>query len=56
MKLQCEYCDEPFKIKNGWIKKTCPCDEEERMISLEEWYYRLFKIIYGPIDNRSLRA
>lgn len=42
--LQCEYCGKEFKITFSLIKKVCPCDEEFRFMSFDEWYLNLFKI------------
>lgn len=44
MEMKCEFCKTYYLIKDNFLKKICPCDEEERMISLNEWYYRFFKI------------
>lgn len=49
--INCPYCSIEFVIKNNLIKKTCPCDEDERVISLIEWYKIVFKIDIenGPV-------
>lgn len=52
MELCCEYCDMEFSIKNGWVRKPCPCDEEERTFSLLEWYYRVFGIEVQVVSER----
>jgi len=44
--MNCQYCGEEFALKRNWIAKKCPCDEEERFISFEEWYYSLFKVAF----------
>ena len=44
--MNCQYCGEEFALKRNWIAKKCPCDEEERFISLEKWYYSLFKVAF----------
>lgn len=42
--LKCEYCGEEFKVTENLIKKRCPCDEDERMIRLDDWYFKMFRI------------
>ena len=42
--MNCQYCGEEFTLKRNWIAKKCPCDEEERFISFDEWYCSLFKM------------
>jgi len=42
--MNCQYCGEGFVLKKEWIAKRCICDDEERFVSLEDWYYFLFRI------------
>jgi hypothetical protein len=42
--MKCEFCQTYYLVKDNFLKKICPCDEEERMIPLNEWYYRVFKV------------
>ena len=44
--MNCQYCGEEFALKRNWIAKKCPCDDEERFIFFEEWYYSLFKVAF----------
>jgi hypothetical protein len=42
--MNCQCCGQEFALKKNWIAKKRLCDDEERFISLEEWYYFLFRI------------
>ena len=44
--MNCQYCGEGFVLKKEWIAKRCICDDEERFISLEDWYYLFFKVAF----------
>lgn len=46
--MNCQYCGEEFALKRNWIAKKCLCDDEERFISLEDWYYLFFKVVSLP--------
>ena len=41
--MKCEWCQEEFELKRDWIAKKCGCDEDERFIGYEQWYYSTFK-------------
>jgi hypothetical protein len=43
--MNCQYCGEGYALKKNFIAKRCLCDDEERFISLEDWYFLLFKVI-----------
>jgi endogenous inhibitor of DNA gyrase (YacG/DUF329 family) len=36
LNIHCTHCDSQTVIKNGKIKMTCMCDDEIRMIDLNE--------------------
>jgi len=42
--MNCPYCQTEFSLKNNFIAKNCECDDEERFLSFEDWYYLLFKV------------
>ena len=44
--MNCQCCGQEFALKKNWIAKKCLCDDEERFISLEEWYCSLFKVAF----------
>jgi hypothetical protein len=43
--MNCECCGADYEVKKNFIAKSCICDEEERFLSFEEWYFRIFKFI-----------
>lgn len=49
MRLHCEICSSPYRLIDFLVKKTCMCDEEERIISLSEWYRRLFRVSFDLV-------
>jgi hypothetical protein len=40
--MNCQYCGEGFALRKSFFAKRCLCDDEERFVSLEEWYCSLF--------------
>ena len=44
--MNCQYCGKEFALKKNWIAKKCLCDDEERFVSLEDWYCSLFKVAF----------
>ena len=44
--MNCQCCGQEFALKKNCIAKKCLCDDEERFISLEEWYCSLFKVAF----------
>jgi hypothetical protein len=43
--MNCQYCGEGLALRKNFFAKRCLCDDEERFVSLEEWYFLLFKVI-----------
>lgn len=36
MKINCKYCGEEASVKRGYIYMKCMCDEDRRIINLNE--------------------
>lgn len=54
--MNCQYCGKEFALKKNWIAKKCLCDDEERFVSLEDWYCLFFKVVSLPeVESGSLR-
>lgn len=47
--MKCEICRSEYIIKEKLIKKSCHCDEENRIIPLESWYREVFKLDLGSV-------
>lgn len=46
--MHCNQCQQPLEIKERYAARTCPCDEEERIIPFDVLYQKLFNI---PISD-----
>lgn len=41
--MVCDYCQEEYSIKQYFIAKNCICDDENRFLSFDFWYWDVFK-------------
>lgn len=42
--MKCPECQEEYVIKERYVAKPCPCDEDNRILTFEKVYEDLFKI------------
>lgn len=53
--MVCLYCQTEYNIRDKFIAKSCDCDDEQRFISFEEWYYDTFIFdVYSSDSSSSL--
>jgi len=51
--MVCLYCQTEYSIRERFIAKCCGCDEEERFLSFEEWYFDTFTFDFYSSDSSS---
>jgi len=42
--MTCPCCKESYEIRERFLAKKCFCDDEERFISFEDWYFAFFGV------------
>ena len=45
--IHCNYCDSETIIKNNTIRMTCMCDDDRRIINLEDFINNQYENIQG---------
>lgn len=48
--MYCPCCQESYSIKENFLAKKCPCDEDERFISFSSWYFVFFGVNIDIIE------